>query len=406
MRVVEPIRRDPARAVAVVVLPVLLSVYLRIFNPSPSICLAAGIGLFALLVGIWARESAVFGPDSAKPKPKKETFDWGMHYMRGFAIFCIMFLHFPIYLGHPKIPRSFFGASTVFFLFISGYLCQYLALKKPVVDRDYYTKKLQNVICPYAIWTVLTVLLVAATGNLRAGIVPPGANSLRDLFDLLLLGNAQNPYWYIPFVTVLFAVSPALTRAPLRRVVWLTVIAFGFSIVFPSRETPHLAYNLRIVFAKYTYFSCYYFLGFVYARLKDKIDPYLKSYAIPALFLAFVLGIEKMHPGFFHIPVLKLEVFKSLQKGLFLVPVLIAADWLKHRKIRILDMFAELSFTLFFIHFFFIQDFINLKAAMSGRLPEWILFPSLLVMFYAQCLVLSAILKKALGRWSRPFIGA
>ena len=141
MNCLPSIRKDPGRAVALLASSFGLFAYLHLEGASTNGAAAVAIALLVLGTFVWMRETAVFGDEPARAKPKKSTFDWGMHYMRGFAIVCIMLMHVQARLGHRGLTRSFFSASTVFFLFISGYLCQYLALKKPVVDRDYYSKK-------------------------------------------------------------------------------------------------------------------------------------------------------------------------------------------------------------------------------------------------------------------------
>lgn len=406
MNCLPSIRKDPGRAVALLASSFGLFAYLHLEGASTPGAAAVAIALLLLGTFIWVRETAVFGDEPARAKPKKSTFDWGMHYMRGFAIVCIMLMHVQARLGHRGLTRSFFSASTVFFLFISGYLCQYLAMKKPVVDRDYYSKKGLNVILPYLLCSLVTMFLVWLTGRERIGVISPGDIGARGIAQALVLGKAQDQYWYIPFVTVLFAISPALTRLSLPALVWCTIVAFFASLVFPSRYGSFLSFNIVVSGSKFTFFTVYYLIGFLYARLKEQIDPYLKTYVIPALLFALILGIHSLRPGLFPMPVLKTDTFKTLQKLFFLIPVLFVAGLLKHRRVRVLDAFAEYSFTLFFLHYFFVQDYVALQHRLAGQIPRSILAPVLIVLFIGQNLVLSVLLKKAFGRWSRSLIGS
>lgn len=76
----------------------------------------------------------------------KKNFDWGMHYFRGFAICAIVINHMAYYLGHESFQWAWLKNGTIFFLFISGYLCQFLDSRRRSSPMEYYSKKLKNVI--------------------------------------------------------------------------------------------------------------------------------------------------------------------------------------------------------------------------------------------------------------------
>ena len=61
---------------------------LELFGPDDTALLLAG------LLAVWLAERLICGPSAETPPRKKRGFDWGMHYMRGFAIVCIMLTHF------------------------------------------------------------------------------------------------------------------------------------------------------------------------------------------------------------------------------------------------------------------------------------------------------------------------
>ena len=86
-----------------------------------------------------------------------------MHYFRAFAIFSVISVHMwivPPLEGHESMSRFLdmlrgvlFHSSTLYFVFISGYLFHFLAQRKFDL-RTYYRKKLLNVIVPYVILSV------------------------------------------------------------------------------------------------------------------------------------------------------------------------------------------------------------------------------------------------------------
>ena len=94
---------------------------------------------------------------------EKQGFDLAMHYFRAFAIFSVISVHMwivPPLEGHESMSRFLdmlrgvlFHSSTLYFVFISGYLFHFLAQRKFDL-RTYYRKKLLNVIVPYVILSV------------------------------------------------------------------------------------------------------------------------------------------------------------------------------------------------------------------------------------------------------------
>ena len=94
---------------------------------------------------------------------EKPGFDFGMHYFRAFAIFSVMAVHMwitPPVEGHEELSRFLdmlrgvlFHSSTLYFIFISGYLFHFLS-QKGFATLIYYRKKINNVIIPYLFLSV------------------------------------------------------------------------------------------------------------------------------------------------------------------------------------------------------------------------------------------------------------
>ena len=375
--------------------------------------------VLAVLLAVWGfealsafRNRSARSSDAVRKSGPKRDFDWGMHYFRGFAIVCIVLMHIQSKLGYTPITRAFFKASTVYFLFISGYLCQYLHSRHPSDPIVYYRKKLENVISPYVIWTFLTVGAIWLIGESRTGVIPMGDLNPRGIVSALLTGCAQRPYWYIPFVTFLFAVSPLILRLTDRRLVWLTFFSFVSVLILPYRGGFSFDLSTGAAYFKFSYFLSSYLIGFVYARKKDLLDRYLADYAIPATVFALLMGVLILNGGFFAKVRLPNDGLILFQKILFVIPVLVVAGWVRNRKIALLDMLAKYSFTLFFLHYFFIGDCQRIQTALHqqgwcrGDAPAIIADYGLIVLFFAFLLGLSVLLKTALGRNSRSFIGS
>jgi len=345
-----------------------------------------------------------------------------MHYLRAFAIVCILLEHLWWYIGLYEEARAYLHGSSIYFLFISGYLCQHLSSRRPSSAKTYYRRKIENVISPYLMWSLLTILFVWITGQTRIGVISPDKICWANLPRILLLGWAQGPYWYIPFVSGLFLISPLLTRIGDARMLHVFLIFFALAICIPIRpwSEEFVPYVLR-----YSYFGWSFFLGFLYARFKRRIDPFLNLYVGPALVLGILLGLRLLQPDWFTFGypsydfpepdsiafILGGSLAQSLQKLFFLVPAVSLANHFSRKHIVVLDWLATYSFSLYFTHHFFVQDFVRLQKWLftvlePGPLVILPLQLGLSVLFIAFNLVLAMVLKKLFGRWSRRFIGA
>lgn len=309
----------------------------------------------------------------------KSSFDTATHYFRAFAILAVMACHYCAMANHDTINRVFFTASTHFFLFISGYLCQFIHERKHDSALEYYRKKLTNVIVPYILFTTVLSLTPAA---------PKGI--LHNLF----YGSAQAPYWYIPFVMTLFIVSPALCRASNRVVLGLFGIAFICSVIVPDRQFP-LTWNWPGVAKLYTYFVPYYLLGFVYARHKELADKFLARFMVPLSILAALLYLPIVFGGN--------DFLVSLQRFVMIAAVLGCLRKIESKRIPLLDMTATTSFTLYFVHDLYFHGVLKLipVSFRSGFVEALVFLPAAILLVY-----LSAFVRKRLGRFSRPLIGS
>ena len=363
-------------------------------------------------------------PGHANLGDKPKSFDWGMHYLRAFAIVCILLEHFWCYNGWEKESRAFLIGSTVYFLFISGYLCQYLSVRHPVSPKTYYRRKVRNVLCPYLVWTLLTVVVVRIANEARCGVIAPDAIRWKTIPAIVLFGWAQGPYWYIPFVCLLFLVSPRLSRVRNSEMVRLSALLFFLAICIPVRPVLPIENGLAPLSLQYTYFAWSYLFGFLYARFKERIDDRLSGYVGAAVVLGLLLGVQAITPDCFTFGypsfdspepatgsfILGGSLAQSIQKLFFLVPAVALTNRLSQKRIPVLDWLATYSFTMYFSHHFFVQDFVRLQDRLfvltgPGAFGRTILRLMLSILFIAFNLALAMALKKLLGRRSRCLIG-
>lgn len=320
-------------------------------------------------------------------------FDYATHYFRAFAILMVMACHSFAILGHEQINRIFFTSATHFFLFISGYLCQYLNDTRPTSAAVYYSKKLKNVVLPYVFFTIIYTFTACPGGGLA--VLPAH----------LAFGSAQGQLWYIPFVIPLFLFSPLILKLSSRHFLSLLFFTALLAILFPTRQYP-FTYAWPGIFHLYAYFTVYYFLGFAYARYKDKVDAVIlkPSYFLFALTLALgLLGLiayKRLGTPLVHL--CEEDLLISLQRLMLIPVILFLFTRLKDKKIKVLDILANCSFALFFLNNI---AFTLAKACLPEARPlivDILVFP--LVVALLTLFILG--IKKILGKYSRMVIGS
>ena len=210
-----------------------------------------------------------------------------------------------------------------------------------------------------------------------------------------------------------------------KALVWLVIVSSGFAVCFPFRPAAHIDGRLMLFFFQYVCFGWCYLLGFLYARIKTMIDPFLPKYVIPTLFLGLLLGFAALAPDLFilhccsdvdpipdtHAIVLMGSSARSFQKLLFLVPAIVLTNKFSKCRIRVLDWLATCSFTMYFTHQLFVKDFVVVQDWLfvhcgGGQLAQCGLRLLVTVLFISFNLLLAMFLKKMFGRYSRCIIGS
>ena len=316
-------------------------------------------------------------------------FDWQMHYFRAFAILMIVATHYCGVFGFSALDQYFFRSSTIFFLFISGFLCQYLFTSRPQPPITYYKKKLQNVICPFLFFSI-------GIGLLR-GDSPFSLGFWRDV----ALGRIQLQYWYIPFVSILFLVSPLLCRLTNRLLLSVAAISLVIFCTFPVRPEVGFALSWSHTFHLYAYFTVFYLLGFVYCRYKAQMFAAIKKHiaiiALIAVAASVVMPYAKSH----------IDAVHAIQKLAIGSLVLIVLDMIKGRKVWVLDLLAKQSFTLYFIHLGIFLQTVKFHDNVASLIPLPVISELIIFSLYVVAMLLiAAMLKKVLGKYSRPIIAA
>jgi probable poly-beta-1,6-N-acetyl-D-glucosamine export protein len=309
------------------------------------------------------------------------------------------------------------AAGTALFVFISGFFFHHLFYINFNFKRFMY-KKIQNVYMPFLMITTILFFIYLCFGQYLANeFVSTEILNTSSFFEKLQLyikyiaiGTISVQFWYIPFIMLIFLLSPLFfqyirLRTHFQYVILLLSLCLA---LFIQRPTDKFAIYQNVI-----YFTPYYLLGILFSINRMKLMPILKGKSVLLGVLVILLaGIQAQYSnvvGDYY----KVDMFAyngisitMLQKVCLIGFLLSLLQRIEHSEIKFLTLLAEASFAIYFIHMFvkLILEKMNILKLIS-LLPEVIgalLFSGLVVM---TSLLVAMILKKLLKGNSRYFIG-
>lgn len=286
-----------------------------------------------------------------------------MHYFRGIAILCVCLEHISsITVGHKGLWNFYmwnmsvdvlFQASSIFFAFISGYLCE-LTSRTTVMNSlsgiiKFYLRKIKNVIMPFCLVTFSLFVL---------GQFFHVLNIFATSFDGLLKTLFGGPLhlWFIPFICTCFLVYPILTKVDDHRL--FKLICF-LSVVSLLISRPKWGVNFVETLLTFIWFFPSFLAGILYFRQKEHIQKFIFDNKFSLLVLSLVCFFSSIFiishntPPFNNWLTSYYFVKKFAEIGLIvfvlssLEPLIKKNVWLHFT----LDLLAKYSFGLYFVHF-------------------------------------------------------
>ena len=203
-------------------------------------------------------------------KVAKRPFLENIHLFRAFAIVNVMMVHLWSMRGwdgglaFANLLRAvIFGNSTIYFIFISGFLFEYLSHSFRI--KTYYSKKIRYVFVPYALMSLLFTLTKFLKLYMQSNESISVSQIMWSYFNSILLGTAADQFWYIPFIVVVFALSPFLLKIPQK----FDKVMVGVVLILPLLGTRT---GTEITVFQYLYFFPIYILGFYVSKYYWKVE--------------------------------------------------------------------------------------------------------------------------------------
>lgn len=350
-------------------------------------------------------------PQSTSKKARLIYFD----YFRAFAILSIVLGHCYNAWQRDSAWASTFvnlvSGNTALFVFISGFFFHHIYFPK----YDYWRfikNKTINVFVPY----LLLSLLFMAIYYLRTGEIfmakvlqeffGPQLNKASLVSMNLLTGRTLWAYWYVPFVMLVFILSPVFIRfigLNLKAQVLLVGLLFSFSVVV---HRPAMEIN---PFHSLVYYVPYYLLGIIYSLQRERLNTYLTGrlfgWLLVTVFVALAMywlgQTDNMGKrGLLQWNGIDLMVIQKLT----LIPFMLAFTlWLQRYQLPFLNVIANMSFAFYFLHqwaLYWMRDtgLLNFEHGIFGVFK-------IFVFVLICCYFTSLLIKNLLHKQSRYLIG-
>lgn len=340
-------------------------------------------------------------------------FYHGINNFRALSIFLIVFGHcFWISNWYPdktwqNVYLYMIPGGTFFFAFISGFLFAHLNVTS-FRYADFIARKWRNIASPY-LWLSVPVICFAVVVQYPGYFVDSRDGFyyqyLVPFFKYLLTGRVFTGYWYIPFILLVFAISPLLVRFYYlsSRVQLMMVAVLLLLAMFVHRAEDNLN-----PLQSFVYFLPVFMFGMVFNRhfalLRERYLwlPWclLLASILLSVYQSAYLGIaHNAHKYFFTYGGIDLKV---IEKTMQAVAVLLLFERYWQQRHRLIDLVASASFAIFFLHPIVIAVF---KRLLNNTFSGFLYWHILTLAVFSATLLLAWSIKKVLGSYSRKVIG-
>ena len=318
--------------------------------------------------------------------------------------------------NHPYYEKLFItlvsGGSNLF-VFISGFFFHHVFVEN-FHYKTFLINKFKRVFIAYLTLSVLClVLLPLIMDTLFWERVFGEADTLSEQALLygkvFLYGKAQPPYWYIPFITIMFLLSPvfiALLKLPTKLLigVFLLLVVIAMTAYKPWHQMSPLHSVI--------YYSHLYVLGAMVSLQKEKLLHYFDN-KLPHLGgVIILLSVLQLHfyekfrvlakANIFEFQGFDLLVMQKMLVCFFIIGLLNKLHFIKD-KTGIFAQITKASFSLYFLHFFVVQ-IVN-QFIERGPSPGILMILLKTAFIVLATLGLATMIKQLIGAKSKYVIG-
>jgi len=324
-----------------------------------------------------------------------------------------------------KLFVNLINGGTILFVFISGFLFHHIFYQN-FTYRSFMIKKVKNVLCPYIAISIIPIL--AFVFLMHNGPYPEYFFSSRKgifhqyinpLILYILTGRTIFAYWYIPFIMIIFALSPMFIKyihLTFYKKIAIMLVSFSISAII---HRP--IFNISVL-QSVVYFTPVYLLGITASMYRNNIYSALAGKEIFLFLIILILALIQViiYNNFI---VLSKDPFKFtiidiniIQKSILCIFFMVWLHRFEQIKIPLLNKIAEASFAIYFIHSIIltivkhaIEASLHINSTVLTYTCKFVCVPSGLLIFFpatvAICYITALCIKKMTNSYSRYLIG-
>lgn len=354
---------------------------------------------------------------NANIKMRLVAFD----YFRGIAILFIVAGHsygpWAINSFGEKMLANIIAGGTSLFVFISGFFFHHVFYDK-FLFKKFLDKKTKSVFIQYLILSSMGILYylylpspLPYSNSLQITNLSSWTDYAKMVGIYLWTGRIATAYWYIPFILIIFSISPAFIQyiklgTKYRIIIFFMFLSFS---IFIHRPTGNLSPLHSVL-----YFAPIYMLGIICSLHREIVLDFTKSRSITIGFIVFLLSFLQAlfytdHGNFhkdeiFSYQGLDIIIIQKIAMCFFFLSIL---QRYERKNIPILNLLASGSFAIFFLHPWTLMIFGNVGAQefLGSFLPGMGVFIITVPIILISSLLVAYILKLGLKRSSRYVTG-
>lgn len=303
-------------------------------------------------------------------------------YFRAIAIVLIVAGHSTPPWAIDSIPEMVFAnvitGGTALFVFMSGFFFHHVFYKN-FHYQHFLIKKSKNVLLPYIILSIIGFFLIIIFLDMPHQLLTRELNEPYDILALLTqylwTGRTLTAYWYIPFIMIIFFMSPIFIIY-IKLSIHQQVVIFLFTLCASMLIHRPLA-NLSPIHSVIYYFPIYLF-GIIFSIQRYRLLGYLKNKVLILGIAVIIISLVQVvfYGTYKNFHKESIASFNGvdiiiIQKILLILFFLAILQRIAKKEIPILKYIASISFPIFFLHpfvlfFFSYYSVVNYVTFLPG----------------------------------------
>lgn len=342
-------------------------------------------------------------------------------YFRGVAILFIVAGHsfgtWPIDTFSEKVLTNIIYSGTALFVFISGFFFHHI-FYKDFEMKIFMSKKVKNVLVPYLILSTLGFFYFALSSKafpFLDRLISTDLSSWMDYIQLyvsyLWTGRIMYAYWYIPFIMIMFLLSPifiSYIRLSLAVRLTLMLILLLFSALFVHRPILNMSPIHSVI-----YYIPIYLIGINCSINREQFEPFLKGKTLIFGVIVIVLAIIQSmifdsrgalsKADIFSYSALDINIFQKIALCFFFLSLLHRYE---NTTIPSLKLLASSSFAIYFLHTWVLHIIYQYRPyTLFATLPDILVWFGVIIVTVTISLLIAYSIKAVLKHNSRYVIG-